>query len=131
MKEDKPKSELTLLLRQELIGFVIFRHEDKSTYGVPDTSVTGKGKTSWLEIKLANPDFKSHGQQELTMRRLANAGHYARYIIYEMDSDGAKRTRIVHPKDLANWRTVDFWAGFDHQSVLEHIRGVHENDLVR
>jgi len=126
MQEDKPKAELTQLLRSELLRFVVFRHEDKTTYGVPDTSVTGNGKTSWWEIKLANPDFKSHGQQELNMRRLANIGHFARYIIYE-EIKGKRLTYIVHPKDFGEWREnaeliLDGW---DHRNVVAYIAEVH------
>src|SRR5262245_32614805 len=129
--ESKPKSELTLLLRHELLRYVIFRHEDKATYGIPDTSITGNGATAWLEIKLADPDFQSHGQQELNMRRLANVGFYARYIIYE-NIERVKRVRIVHPRDFVNWRTSgDVMIGWDHQWVVEEIRKALQNDLVR
>src|SRR6266699_3496021 len=103
MTEASLKSELVKMLREQLHGFVILRHEDKSTYGVPDISITGCGKTAWVEVKFANPDFNSRGIQDLTLRRLSHVG-IARYLIYELNKDKERLVHIVHPGDLAAWR---------------------------
>ena len=77
-------------------NFVCIRHEDKFTHGIPDISITGYGRTLWLEVKYFNPDLISKGIQELTMRRLAVAG-MARYVVY---SEVTARTYIVPPKSI-------------------------------
>jgi hypothetical protein len=109
-----------------LAGFIVLRHEDKSTYGVPDMSVTGCGKTSWWEIKFANPDFNSRGIQDLTLRRLGNVG-LARYIVYEVTKEKERFVHIVYPRDLADWRiSGEMFEGFDHLWVIEKIRELHK-----
>ena len=82
MNEASLKQALVALMRAELAPFVIFRHEDRITSGIPDISVTGNRHTSWWEVKFANPDFKCPGIQELTALRLAAAGHACFFVIY-------------------------------------------------
>lgn len=79
-------------------GFVVIRHEDRFTHGIPDLSITYKKRTFWLEVKYADPKFSTKGIQELTMMRLALAG-FAYFIIY-YEKGKEKRTFIVHPKDI-------------------------------
>jgi len=81
------------------LQFVLLRHEDIRTGGIPDLSVTGLGKTTWWEFKHATPYFESPGNQELTMMRLAVNG-YARYIIWSEGGGNPKMTNIVEPKEI-------------------------------
>jgi hypothetical protein len=124
MTETTLVSSLSDIFRLTLKGYIVFKHHDQFTHGVPDLSVTGVGRTSWLECKYANPDFKSEGIQELTMLRLA-ATSFARYVIYDASKNG-RRTLIVEPRHLANWRDGAFMRGFDHDFVVETIRQQHE-----
>jgi len=125
MTEANLKSALVTLLRKAFPGYVIFRHEDRHLFGVPDFSVTGNRITSWWEGKHASPQFVSQGIQELTMLRLANQSH-ARYIIWD-ENGGAKRTLLVHPKEMNEWQlTKENTNGFNHRWVVEQIRKVHE-----
>lgn len=117
-------AEVMQLLHHGTLGLVALRHEDKMTFGVPDISLTGGGMTTWWEGKRACPDFKSSGQQELTMRRLSQVGSYARYIIFD---EILKRTLIVDPKDLSKWATepeLEF-LGFAYREVVEWMVSVH------
>jgi hypothetical protein len=131
MNEATLKAELVKIARAAMNGYVIIRHEDRGTYGIPDISATGNGKTSWWEAKFANPDFNSKGIQDLTMLRLANVG-LARYIIYEITKEKDKFVHIVHPRDLAKWReSGEMSVGFDHLWVISKIKEVNSNDYVR
>jgi hypothetical protein len=125
--ESGPKGQVTKLLREQLIRYVILRIEDTANVGVPDTIVTGGGQriTSWWEFKHANPHIKKRPSQELMMRRLGNVGR-AFYVIFE--SEGRDRwTRIVEPKDYAMWKTSGIIrVDFDYQYVVDFIRGIHE-----
>jgi hypothetical protein len=124
------KSALVTLVRKAFPGYVIFRHEDRHLFGVPDLSVTGNGVTSWWEGKHANPNFKSQGIQELTMLRLANHSH-ARYIIWDENS-GSKRTLVVSPQGMSEWQSAkETVSGFNHRWVVELIRKVHDHDNLR
>jgi hypothetical protein len=111
---------------KSLVGFVLLRHEDIRTVGMPDASLTGYGNTSWMEFKHATPDFTSSGIQELTMLRLAAAG-FARYVIWHEKADGtAKRTLIVHPKNLKTMEPEEWCVGFNHKWVVEYFRRRHQ-----
>jgi hypothetical protein len=107
-------------------SFVILRHEDHFTHGIPDISIDGNKKSSWWEPKYANPGFQCKGIQELTMLRL-NIATYARFIIY-WEKDKIKRTYIVEPKDIGipteNWDVYE--EGFNHKWVVSKMRQAHQ-----
>jgi hypothetical protein len=125
MNEATLKNQLVKKLRELMPGFVILRHEDRHTAGIPDISVTGCGRTSWWEVKHANPDWKSRGIQELTCMRLAAAG-ICFYITYE-DKTGVKRTIISTPREAAATGGLEgeWTRGFDHRFVATFIMKVH------
>jgi hypothetical protein len=127
--ESGPKGELTKRLRVAIPGAVVIRHEDSATAGIPDFSCTYR-RTTWWEVKLAKPEFRSTGIQELTMLRLDSTA-YARYIIFE-DNEGEKRSYIVRPKNIKNWRS-DFersWLGWNFNALVEFIQKAHTNDYI-
>lgn len=131
MDEKYLVSALTDLLRKELQHFLVIKHSERvigGTVGVPDVSVTGNNHTSWLEIKFAkDKEFSSHGRQELTMLMLANYSHHARYIIFEKRGKN-KWTYIVHPSNLASWKTQfeAVFEGYNHEAIVAHIKKVHD-----
>lgn len=133
MNEAKLKSELMAVLRPHIPGAVCLRHEDKLTSGIPDISVTWGNRTSWWEVKYADPRLESKGIQDVTMMKLAGAGT-ANYIIYYEFHD-LQRVIIAEPRMVISntgervndWMTHAISAsGFDHKWVAGHIRGVHE-----
>jgi hypothetical protein len=103
------------------------RHEDSSRSGVPDISVTARGKTSWWEIKYGHPSFETNGIQHLTMLKLGRFG-YARYVVFRETADGhSKQTALFLPKDFdrsEEWANV---SGFNFQWVVDQIRFYHEH----
>lgn len=65
-------------------GVVVFKHADSLTAGIPDISVTGNGKTLWLECKVIRTGTDRvplRPLQHQTMIRLSQAG-MAYYIVW-------------------------------------------------
>ncbi len=70
---------------------VTLKHSDRFTTGIPDLSVTGHGRTSWLELK--DPPVKvdllnyvrESMSQLVTMCRLDYPTGWAHYIIWRKD----------------------------------------------
>ena len=130
-RETALKLELAKRLKEEFsattyrTSFVVFRHEDRRTYGIPDTSVTGLGKTTWWEVKHATPKIDGREIQNLTCRRLARAG-YCRYIVFqELDADN-KLTLIVHPDNTESMIAEAWTSGFDYNFIIDFIKRVHQ-----
>lgn len=121
MKEQEPKAALSKYLRENLRGAVILRIEDHFTHGLPDTLIFWRQKGLAIEVKFADPDFKSKGIQELTMNRIALAS-FAFYVVYYCVNE-VKRTYIVETKDIGlpigEWD--HFTEGFDHNFVAQEI----------
>ena len=129
MNEADLKSALVKTAREVLKSFVVIRHEDRFTHGIPDISFTGRPnrRTTWVEVKYANPGFACKGIQELTMSRLALAGQAVFVVYWQRGTE--KRTYLVDPqhigKDVSEWTM--FTDGFNHIWVLEHIKGLHND----
>lgn len=122
-QESHLKSQFMELARKEMQKFVLFRHEDFRTGGIPDLSVTGFLKTSWWEFKHGTPHFETKGIQELTMLRLAAVG-FAFYIIFE-ETETHKRTLIVHPRDIKAIVPAAFSLGFDYKFIIDFMKRIH------
>ena len=120
MTEAKPKADLVKLLRATYPSAVVIRHEDRWTSGIPDISFTLDQHTTWIEVKLADPDFESKGIQELTMLRLARVTT-AFYVVY-YSWRGQQRTYIVEPAQIKNWKACACVSGFDHAYVVQRLR---------
>lgn len=127
MNEADCKGSFVKALREALPHFVVFRHEDHFTHGLPDISVTGNGRTSWIEAKYANPSFKSKGIQNLNMRRLAKAG-IAFYVVFWYNVKVGKRTYVVSPENLDDPpETWDIYVeGFDYKWLVEVVKQTHQ-----
>jgi hypothetical protein len=119
------KSALCSLMREQLRGFVVFRHEDRRTSGVPDISVTGFGRTMWIEVKYANPYLGDIALQRERMKQLSAAGS-AYYVIYHQIGS-LSRTLIVEPRQLDEWKenSTRFAVGINHRLVVDFIREMH------
>jgi len=73
--------DLERALRAEMPGCAVQKHNDASTAGVPDLSVTWRGRTAWLEVKYDRPKARAvvSGLQRLALRRLG--GYLAWYAL--------------------------------------------------
>lgn len=145
--ETQLKSKLTKALRESLNNAVIFRHEDQFTSGVPDISITWKGYTTWLEVKLAKPAIRGKGVQKHTMQMLAENGRcwYVVYTIKKLEGHLINTksimfpgllepqfysTFIVSPKEVndGNWiLSKNYVDNFDHQFVVDFIKNSHSH----
>jgi hypothetical protein len=119
-REAELKAALTKELRRCLPHLLVLQY---STAGAPDREIIGCGVTTRWEFKHATPGFVTDGLQELTMLRLAVAGH-ARYVIWEEKRD-VKRTMIVHPNHIGDMLPEAFCPGFDMRWLVERIREAH------
>jgi hypothetical protein len=130
MKRTNPHSEgwltrkLIEAVRLTMPGAEVIKHADRITSGVPDLSVTWNGRTSWYEIKHADPNFSSMKLQELTCLRLAAVG-ICHYIVFSTQHD-LQRTLIVQPRDLAHYtKSLVFCGGYKPHWAAEKIKEFH------
>lgn len=122
--ETSLKGKLVIALKFDFPGAVVIRHEDHFTGGIPDISMTWRGRTVWLEVKHLNPRMKTKGLQTDTAIRLSEEG-YCWFIVYS-EKNGIRKTLIVHPREFM--RTVDIVPigitdGFDHHFTGRFLRG--------
>jgi hypothetical protein len=123
MNESKLQEQLIHALRSGLPGSIVIKHTEKITYGVPDLSISWLGKTSWLEIKFANPLFKITGVQTRIIKCLGQVT-LCHYVIYAARDEYG--TFIVHPSQLNEWEQTPFLQpGFDHGFVADFVRRLH------
>jgi len=80
--------ELEKALKTEMPGCAVQKHNDASTAGIPDLSVTWRGRTAWVEVKYDRPKARAtvSALQKLALRRLG--GYLAWYAL----SASGKRT---------------------------------------
>lgn len=125
MNEKRLVLDLVKLLRKDLPGSVIFKHADRVTAGIPDLSVTWHHRTTWLEVKYANPKIVDHGLQNFVMKQLAISGS-AYYVVYDHPE---YRTLVVRPSEIEDglWKRLlqANAPGFDHGVVSWFIRNLH------
>lgn len=124
-REAELKSLFRAELKRQLPGFLMLEY---ATNGAPDRSVVGAGRQSNWEMKHATPDFRSPGDQELMLCRMAAAGH-ARYIVW-WEKGPVQKTMIVHPRDVmhrASWNLeAQTWCtGFDMRWLVDQVRLAH------
>lgn len=125
-EEAKLKAAFMRELVLQLPDFVTLRY---ATAGAPDREIVGNNFVSFFEFKHATPRFRSPGNQELTMCRLARVA-YARYVIWRETPHGGKSTMIVHPliiHERTGWDLVPeaVTIGFDHEWLVEQVKRVH------
>ena len=96
--------------------WLVLRHEDHYTSGIPDISITGNKITSWWETKYQKGfSLENKGIQRYTLEQLARHG-FAYYVIYTPE-----QVAVVGP-DLEN---PTIFPGLNHPRVVEFIRKVH------
>lgn len=99
MTESQFTQRLLRELRRRMPDAVIFKHNDRTTGGIPDFSITVGGKTTWWEVKVY-PNKLSTLQME-TLRRLGSA------CAYLVISRGEAFSRIIANSER-QWNFHDF-----------------------
>jgi hypothetical protein len=128
VSEAELKQKLRDVLKASLRGVVVLRHEDHFTAGIPDTSITWKRRTTWMEAKVAEPSVKSLGVQKDTCERLAVMG-YCWYVVYRLRR-GVWTTLVVQPAQIEDLDQVPgecVTDGINHQFVVEFIRRSYDS----
>jgi hypothetical protein len=121
VNEASVTSVLLSVLRHRLPGFVVLKHNDAKTAGIPDISVTGRGLTTWLEIKVGET-IESRMMQQIMLQRLFVASRGgAFYVLYR--SDGVVISQPTF-RDVSPSITVS-QTRMDHQFVLQFLIARH------
>ena len=130
MKEKDLKDGLVARIRGEMLWSVVIRHEDKGTAGIPDISVTATKRTTWIEVKHANPGLSGKGIQNILCCRLDDVGHCV-YVVYE-ERRGIRRTLILNPHSLREGKIGELGprermiTGFSHDFVVSYLKETHD-----
>ena len=124
VNEASVRRDLMQMIRRVLSpAAVALRHEDLYTRGIPDLSITVNGKTSWWEIKYADPSYRKDAVQQHICQKLEEQGYW-RYVIYHWASP--RCIRVVRPTQIDQWRTGgDVIPEFNHRAMVRYISEVH------
>lgn len=120
MTESRLMAACLKMLRAELPGAVIFKHADARSSGVPDVSITWRGKTIWIEFKFGSTIKWANGLQQLTCRRLAHAGA-CWVVLYKEHGNAIRQTYILTPDE----QEMEYCIGFSHRFVVDFVKGQH------
>lgn len=132
MTEGTIKQQLCRYLRKRLRDSVVIRHEDKSHGGVPDISVTYRGRTFWLEVKLVTKGSHLAGvtrQQRALGRALQFATQGRAAVVVYSDyrthfTSTFSRETVVYGFDQCYTdepRSLNYNIGHSHECVAEFI----------
>ena len=128
MNELELQKNLISAIRLGLRGSVVFKHSDRLTSGIPDLSVSWLGRTTWLEIKFANPKFIGKGIQKKVMQDLSRVAKCA-YVIFAHRKTGGLETVVIAPDSVDDWEScLDVAPGFDYGFVVQYLRRAHGGD---
>lgn len=118
MDEAGLKRDLVHSLKENLPGCTVIRHEDKSTAGIPDISITWRDKTVWVEVKYDRPSAhaKTTQRQLLMLRRLKGF-----LLTYIQEKNGDKRAVLQDFKVTGPDIVVDVDRGWGHKHIVREI----------
>ena len=130
--EQTLKRGLMAEIKRHLPTAVAIRHEDRYTHGIPDLSLSLAGRTTWWEVKYADPSVRTKGIQHHLCARLA-AETYCRYIVYQRGIPSGRtyrprQIRVVPPADIDCWQRagrVLVTGSFEQYAVVVHLARVH------
>lgn len=115
MTEATVRASLVKRLRQYK-DWIVLRHEDHYTSGIPDISITGNKVTSWWETKYQRGfTLENKGIQQYTLEQLDKHG-CAHYVIYTPEQVAIVRPSLENPA---------IFPGINHVAVVCYIRGIH------
>lgn len=124
------RRDLMKAFRQHLPEALTLRHEDLYTAGIPDLSVSHAGKTSWWEIKYADPYCKTTRIQQHTCTQLDTQGFCCRYLVFRRGHNGKwpRQIRVLAPEDFHCWRHLGIvvsTGAFDYVALVDYIKKLH------
>lgn len=141
-QENKLKKHLVEVFNKsiDLVGYSYFvqQHQDVRKQGIPDLSVSGLGKTTWLELKHATPasgrktpTFSTRENQEDTCRELERTSSCF-YVVYYIRDPETILTKIVSPSEVFGKKgkieemyTIREWQNYDHEAIVKFIHEKH------
>lgn len=119
MKESVLYKKIREACELAMPGCVIFKVFDNTTDGIPDMAVTWGGRTVWLEVKYADPEYEETELQRLVMSRLSRTG-MAYYVVFKFEDGAAVQdtTRVLSGKG----EQIVMRERFSHHFVAEFLR---------
>jgi predicted HAD superfamily Cof-like phosphohydrolase len=83
--------QLAKALRAEMPGCAVQKHNDASTAGIPDLSITWRGRTAWLEVKFDRPGARASVSaiQRIALWRLRG------YLVWYAENKDKLRTTAL------------------------------------
>lgn len=119
MNENELKRNLVEAIKETLPGATVLPHQDVRTNGIPDLSITWKGRTVWVEVKYDRPKTKSKLEaiQLVMLKRLGGI-----LVTYVQERDGSKRIEVKDFKEAGKFAIIEQARGFDHRGLARHLR---------
>lgn len=105
MNEAQVVRRLVAALKVRLPGAVIFKHADMVTAGIPDISVTWRGKVDWLEVKYLKAGEtiftarRKFDKRQLVQCERLEAQGACRYVVAYQGHDGLV-LRVLRPSQV-------------------------------
>jgi hypothetical protein len=78
----------------------VFRHEDAFTGGIPDISISFRGRTVWVEVKLDRPGRRSKMTE---LQSVVLSSLQGVQLIFEEHKNGTLGARMDH---AVQWRGI-------------------------
>jgi hypothetical protein len=150
MQEKDANGKARDAIRKDCARAKVYKHNDRQTKGMPDTSVTWAGATSWLEFKMLHGDEDVHNEldplQLVECVRLEQQCARAWVVAYRKATKTQgeyltiyRPTALLHSvmpvakewsthdtvlRDLRTFGVAKF-QGFDHAAVVSLIKATH------
>ena len=113
MTEANLSKNLVLALKKRMPGSVVFKHNDRITAGIPDISVTWRGRTVWIEVKAGR--YPLSGIQNYVFQRMGQFTLVVRY-----------RERRGGRETLLNDNLKLRFKNYEHSAVASHVANMIE-----
>ena len=133
MTEATVRRDLMRQLQIQLPAAVAIRYEDRYTRGLPDLSVSYNGKTSFWEVKYADPHCVTSKVQRYLCTQLDHQGFQCRYLIFQRGiarplNPRPRQIRVVKPEHFDQWERLGLvlcQGRFDYSAFGCHLLTVH------
>jgi len=133
MTEATVRRDLMRQLQIQLPAAVAIRYEDRYTKGIPDLSVSYNGKTSYWEVKYADPHCTTSKVQHYLCTQLDHQAFHCRYLIFQRGiarptHPRPRQIRVVKPEDFHQWSSLGLVlceGRFDYSAFGCHLLTVH------